>query len=55
MRYPNPIPEHTVRIDDELWNAAKRIAAKRRETVSDIVRNALVEYVDKHHRAASKD
>jgi Tfp pilus assembly protein FimV len=52
---PTPTPQHTVQIDDELWDAAQRIAAKRRETVSDIVRHALVEYVDKHHRAASED
>jgi len=43
------------KIDDELWDAAQRIAAKRRETVSDIVRHALVEYVDKHHRPGSED
>jgi len=52
---PTPTPQHTVQIDDELWDAAQRIAAKRRETVSDIVRHALVEYVDKHHRPASED
>lgn len=52
---PTPTPQHTVQIDDELWDAAQRIAAKRRETVSDIVRHALVKYVDKHHRPGSED
>ena len=57
---PTPTPQHTVsqhtvRIDDELWDAAQHIATKRRETVSDIVRHALVEYVDKHHRPAGED
>jgi hypothetical protein len=52
---PTSTPQHTVRIDDELWDAAQRIAAKRRETVSDIVRHALFEYVDKHRRPASED
>jgi predicted transcriptional regulator len=52
---PTQTPEHSVRIDDELWDAAERIAARRREKVSDIVRRALVEYVDKHHRPASED
>jgi Arc/MetJ family transcription regulator len=54
-RNPTPTPQHTVRIDDELWDAAQRIAARRRETVSDVVRRALVEYVDKHQRPASED
>ena len=54
-RNPTPTPQHTVRIDDELWDAAQRIAARRRETVSDVVRHALVEYVDKHQRPASED
>ena len=52
---PTQTPPHTVQIDDELWDAAQRIAARRRETVSDIVRHALVEYVDKHHRPGSED
>jgi predicted transcriptional regulator len=54
-RNPTQTPQHTVRIDDELWDAAQRIAALRRETVSDVVRCALVEYVDKHPRPASED
>ena len=41
-------PQHTVAIDDELWQAAKRIAAKRHERVSDILRRAVFEYVEQH-------
>lgn len=35
-----------VRIDDELWNAALAKAERKRETVSDVMRRALVAYVD---------
>ena len=41
-------PQRTVTVDDELWNAAMAIAAKRREKVSDVIRRALVDYVDQH-------
>ena len=35
-----------IRIDDELWQAALAKAATRRETVSDVVRRALLAYVE---------
>ncbi len=41
-------PQRTVAIDDELWKAAQRIAAKRREKVSDVLRAALRDYVDQY-------
>jgi predicted transcriptional regulator len=37
-----------VRVDDDLWTEAKRIAAERRETLSAVVKRALVEYVERH-------
>lgn len=37
-----------VRVDDRLWDAAKRIAAARRETLSAVIKRALLEYVEKH-------
>jgi predicted transcriptional regulator len=52
---PTHSPQHTVRLDDELWDAAQRVAARRREKVSDVVRRALVEYVDRHHRPGTED
>lgn len=46
-----PVPgkgttRRSVRIDDEAWNAAKKAADERGETLSDVIRAALVEYVD---------
>lgn len=38
-------PARAVRIEDELWEAAKRRAAERGETVSDVIRRALQRYV----------
>lgn len=35
----------TVRIAPETWDAARAVAAERGETVSDVIRRALVEYV----------
>lgn len=40
-----PTPQHTVVVDDELWQQARTIAKRRRETVSEVLRRALVEYV----------
>ncbi|GAA1992726.1 hypothetical protein GCM10009718_33040 [Isoptericola halotolerans] len=34
-----------VRVSDEVWTAAREQAEKNGETVSDVVRRALVEYV----------
>lgn len=38
-------PNRTVRIDDELWNAAMAKADERGEPVSDVIRRALERYV----------
>jgi hypothetical protein len=35
----------SVRVPDDLWNAAVARAAERGETVSDVVRHALERYV----------
>lgn len=37
-----------VRVDERLWDEAKRIAGERRETLSAVIKRALVEYVEKH-------
>lgn len=39
-------PARNVRVDDELWEAALAQAKVRRETVSDVVRRALLAYVE---------
>ena len=38
-------PVHCARVDDELWDDAKRVAEDRGETISDAVRWGLAEYV----------
>ena len=35
----------SVRVSDELWDAAVAACAERRETVSDVIRRALESYV----------
>lgn len=35
----------TIRITDELWEAAQTVAEERGESVSDVIRSALEEYV----------
>ena len=37
-----------LRVDEKLWAEAKRIADERRETLSAVMKRALVEYVEKH-------
>jgi len=37
----------TVRIEDELWAAARQVATERGENLSEVIRRALVEYVEK--------
>jgi predicted CopG family antitoxin len=38
-------PRHTVRVKDDLWNAALAKAEERGESVSDVIRRALERYV----------
>lgn len=43
------VPEtkvRTVRIDDELWQAAQEKAKRRRETVAAVIKRALLAYVE---------
>lgn len=35
-----------VRVDDELWEAAAKKAKRRREAVADVIRRALLAYVE---------
>ena len=46
-RVPNQpaTPHHSVRVSDDLWQAAKRVAADRGETVTDVIIRALTRYV----------
>ena len=38
-------PHRSVRVDDDLWEQAKRAASDQGEAVSDVVRRALEKYV----------
>lgn len=61
VSYRDPVPtirktpQRTVGVDDELWQAAQEIAKKRREKVSDVLRRALVVYVDEHRKLLDQD
>ena len=35
----------TIRVDDDLWNAAKEAAAERGDNLSEVIREALRQYV----------
>lgn len=39
-------PKRSIRIDDELWQAASDRAKDRRESVVDVIRRALLAYVE---------
>lgn len=49
-RVPNQpaTPKHGVRIPDELWQAAKRVARDRGETVTAVIIRSLKRYVRDH-------
>lgn len=46
-RVPNQekTPRRTIRINDDVWNAAAEKAERKGETVSDVVRRALINYI----------
>lgn len=48
-------PQHTVAVDETLWQTARRIAELRHETISDVIRQALVRYVSRHKHLLSDD
>jgi hypothetical protein len=50
-RHPaRPAKNRVFRVPDWLWNQAKQAAAERGETVSDVIRDALVRYVQRFGR-----
>jgi hypothetical protein len=49
VRKTAAVPEtkiRTVRVDDALWEAAQAKAKRRREGVSDVIRRALLAYIE---------
>ena len=43
-----PMPARQVRVSDKLWDAAREAADGNDETVSEVIRRALTEYVEKN-------
>lgn len=41
-------PNRTIRVSDEIWQAAMRVAHDRGETVTEVIVRALVRYVREH-------
>lgn len=41
-------PNRTVRVPDELWEAAGRVAEDRGESLAEVIRRALERYVRDH-------
>lgn len=41
-------PRRTVRVPDDLWNAAKRAARDHGETLTEVIVRALIRYVRTH-------
>lgn len=41
-------PPRTTQVDDETWGLAVRIAAIRRETMAQVMRDAVKRYVTRH-------
>jgi len=41
-------PTRAIRVPDDLWRKARAIAQARGETLSDVLRDALVEYVRRY-------
>jgi predicted transcriptional regulator len=41
-------PTRTVRVDDELWDRALALAEQRGESLSDVMRLALSDYVERY-------
>lgn len=37
----------TIRISDELWNSAQAVANENEESLSEVIRESLTEYVNK--------
>ena len=51
-------PLRSIRVDTDLWRAAQAVAAARGESLSDVIRRALVRYVKRgvaELRAAGED
>lgn len=46
---------HLVRIEDDVWAKAQTIAKARNETVSEVIRRALANYVHNYRKHLRED
>lgn len=51
---PTHTPLRNVRVSDELWINARQVAKSRGETVTDVIRRALENYVTRHRTPADR-
>jgi antitoxin component of RelBE/YafQ-DinJ toxin-antitoxin module len=49
-----PRPLRSVRVEDSLWEAAKGAASENGDTISDIIRQALWQYIEDHTTKGTK-
>ena len=49
-----PMIQRTVRIPAEVWEAALIYTDQERTTISDVMRDALIDYVQRHDRRARR-
>lgn len=49
MPKPTHTPAHPVRVEQELWQAARDKAREEGRTISDIIRHNLIDYVGAAH------
>lgn len=45
---PTHTPPRSIRVEESLWREAKEIAARRGETLTDVLTEALRRYVKRH-------
>jgi len=43
-------PMRAIRVSDELWKAAQEVARERGETLSDVIRDGLTQYVKRYRK-----
>ena len=49
-----PMTQHTVRVPADVWEAALVVTDEQRTTISDVLRDALSDYVKAHKRKGRK-
>ncbi|MDP9144421.1 MAG: type II toxin-antitoxin system VapB family antitoxin [Actinomycetota bacterium] len=55
MPKPTHTPLRNVRVEEGIWNPARKIAAARGESISDVIRDALRRYVARNRHLLDED